>query len=111
MAFKAKVSKADLGLPMGVDRLIREKEVESITGLGRTVRNAKIRAGFFPAPIKQLNALGLPGRTNYWLLSKVIGYVAAEIEADRERIEGLANEGLNGWLNRAVEENGGQRHA
>ncbi|WP_269758806.1 hypothetical protein [Variovorax sp. E3] len=41
----------------------------------------------------------------------MIGYVAAEIEADRERIEGLANEGLNGWLNRAVEEHGGQRHA
>lgn len=111
MAFKSKVSEADLDLPIGIDRLIREKEVETITGLGRTVRNAKIKAGSFPAPIKQRNALGLPGRTNYWLLSKVIGYVTAEIEADRERIERLAHEGLNGWLNRAAEENGSQRHA
>ena len=109
MALKAKASGTAVDQPSGIDRFMREKEVEAVTGLGRTVRNAKIRAGLFPAPKKQLNALGLPGRTNYWQMSDVVRYIAAEVNADRERTARLANEGLNGWLNSAVEEIGGKR--
>jgi prophage regulatory protein len=40
----------DLGKPL--DPLLREAEVEIITGLSKTTRWRKVKAGEFPAPVK-----------------------------------------------------------
>lgn len=86
------------------DRLMREKEVEAATGLGRTVIKGKIKAGRFPAPINQRSALGIPGRTNYWLASEIKAYIDNEVAVHRANTQKTANEGLNGWLTRALGE-------
>ena len=94
-----------------VDPLMCAEEVEAATKLGRTVRTAKIKKGTFPAPTKQRDEHGDWGRTNYWKSSEIQAYIDGEVAAYRAHTEKVAAEGLNGWLNNAVQRARGMRSA
>ena len=93
------------------NKLLRAAEVESLTKIGKTKRNSLIKAGLFPKPVNVLNEHQLPGRTNYWAQGEILDYLQAQIDARNQRLSEIANHGLNGWLNQAVKEAAGARHA
>lgn len=92
------------------ERLLRGNEVQELTNIGKTKRNELIRKGLFPAPIKVLNEHQLPGRTSYWLSSSIDQWLHQQVEAHRARLAQIANDGLGGWLNRAVQNAAEARH-
>ncbi len=55
--------------PQRIDRLLRRKEVESITGLARSTLYEVMKTGAFPAPVK------LSARTVAWRESEVAEWV------------------------------------
>ena len=57
-----------------MNRLIRRKEVEKMTGLVKGSLYAKIKDGDFPKPIK----LGM--RAVAWLEADIAGWIAAKVE-------------------------------
>jgi prophage regulatory protein len=58
-------------------RIIRRKEVESITGLGRSTIYLRIQEGRFPRPIN------LGGRAVGWLENEIEGWLSCRIAASR----------------------------
>ena len=70
-----------------MNRLIRRKEVEKMTGLKRSSIYLKIKEGDFPKPIK----LGM--RAVAWLEADIAGWIAAKVEkakkAGRETAKGV----------------------
>ena len=93
------------------NKLLRAAEVEALTSIGKTKRNALMKAGLFPQPVNVLNEHQLPGRTNYWAQGEILDYLQAQIDARNQRLSEIANHGLNGGLNQAVKEAAGARHA
>ncbi len=91
--------------------LLRDAEVRKRTNIGKTKRRALILAGLFPAPIKLLNEHQLPGRTSFWLASEIDEWLDKQVAVHRANLAEIANHGLNGWLNQAVKEAAGARHA
>lgn len=79
-------------------KLLNEAETKALTKIGKTKRNALIKAGLFPHPIQQLNEHRLPGRTNYWAQGDILDYLQAQIDARNQRLAEIASLGLNGWL-------------
>ena len=92
------------------DRLLRDAEVQKLTGVRKTRRSDLMRDGKFPQPIKICG-----GRTNYWLASEIDQFIAAQVEQHRaeqaEKLAELARDPLNAWLTQAVQSTGGHRHA
>lgn len=93
------------------NKLLLCSEVRGLTKLGKTKRQELINAGRFPKPLKQMGAYDKPGRTNYWLQGEILDYLQTQVEERSKRLAEVANQGLNGWLNRAIQESGGSRHA
>ena len=91
--------------------LLRDGEVRTRTGIGKTKRRALILAELFPAPIKLLNEHQLPGRTSYWVASEIDAWLQDQVNAHRARLVKITNDNLNGWLHQAVNEAKGARHA
>ena len=93
------------------NKLLRAAEVESLTKIGKTKRNALIKAGLFPQPVNVLNEHQLPGRTNYWAQGEILDYLQSQIDARNQRLAEIANNGLYGWLSQAVKEAQEAHHA
>lgn len=73
-------------LPLKNDRLLRDAEVQKLTGVRKTRRADLMRNGKFPQPIKICG-----GRTNYWLASEVEKFIADQVAQHRaEQAEKLA---------------------
>lgn len=60
-------------LSLNNDRLLRDAEVQRLTGVRKTRRADLMRDGKFPKPIKVGG-----GRTNYWLASEIYQFIATE---------------------------------
>ena len=58
-------------LPQKSNRLLRDAEVQNLTGIRKTRRAEMMRDGKFPQPIKICG-----GRTNYWLASEIDQFIA-----------------------------------
>ena len=68
------------------DRLLRDAEVQKLTGVRKTRRSDLMRDGKFPLPIKICG-----GRTNYWLASEIDKFIADQVALHRtEQAEKLA---------------------
>ena len=93
------------------NKLLRAAEVQALTNIGKTKRNALMKAGLFPQPVNVLNEHQLPGRTNYWAQGEILDYLQVQIDARNQRLTEITSHGLNGWLNQAVKEAAGARHA
>ena len=61
-----------------MNRLIRRKEVEKMTGLVKSSIYLKIKEGDFPKPIK----IGL--RAIAWLEADIAGWIAAKVEKSKK---------------------------
>ena len=76
------------------DRLLRDAEVQKLTGVRKTRRSDLMRDGKFPQPIKICG-----GRTNYWLASEIDQFIAAQVEQHRaeqaEKLAQLASDPFN----------------
>ena len=92
------------------NKLLRAAEVEALTKIGKTKRNALIKAGLFPKPVNVLNEHQLPGRTNYWAQGEILDYLQVQIDARNQRLIEMASQGLNGWLTQAAKSVKGSRH-
>lgn len=81
-------------LPIKNDRLLRDIEVQKLTGVRKTRRADLMRNGKFPQPIKICG-----GRTNYWLASEIEKFIADQVAQHRteqaEKLAQLANEPFN----------------
>lgn len=94
------------------NKLLREAEVKALTNIGKTKRNALMKAGLFPRPVNVFNEHQLPGRTNYWVQGEIIDYLQVQIDARNQRLAEIASHGLNGcWLNQAAKEAAGAGNA
>lgn len=80
------------------DRLLRDAEVQKLTGVRKTRRADLMRNGKFPQPIKICG-----GRTNYWLASEIDQFIAAQIAQHRteqaEKLAQLASAPFNTLMN------------
>ncbi len=85
-------------LPLKNDRLLRDAEVQKLTGVRKTRRADLMRDGKFPQPIKICE-----GRTNYWLASEIDQFIAAQIAQHRteqaEKLAKLASDPFNVLMN------------
>ena len=72
-------------------RLLRDAEVQKLTGIGKTKRGDLMRDGKFPQPIKICG-----GRTNYWVASEIEKFIAEQVAQHRaEQAEKLAKLALD----------------
>ncbi len=80
------------------DRFLRERDVQTLTGIGRTKRGDLMRDGKFPRPIKICG-----GRTNYWLASEIEKFIADQVAQHRavqaEELAQLARDPFNVLMN------------
>lgn len=67
--------------PENSTRLIRRRQVEERTGLGRSSLYAKIARGEFPAPVK------LGARASAWINGEVEAWICARVSASRSGSE------------------------
>ena len=78
------------------DRLLRDAEVQKLTGVRKTRRADLMRDGKFPLPI-------CGGRTNYWLASEIEKFIADQVEQHRaeqaEKLAQLASDPFNVLMN------------
>ena len=76
------------------DRLLRDAEVQKLTGVRKTRRSDLMRDGKFPQPIKICG-----GRTNYWLASEIEKFIADQVAQHRaeqaEKLAQLASDPFN----------------
>ena len=76
------------------DRLLRDAEVQKLTGVRKTRRSDLMRDGKFPQPIKICG-----GRTNYWLASEIDQFIATQVAQHRaeqaEKLAQLASDPFN----------------
>ena len=76
------------------DRLLRDAEVQNLTGIRKTRRAEMMRDGKFPQPIKICG-----GRTNYWLASEIEKFIADQVAQHRaeqaEKLAQLASDPFN----------------
>ena len=76
------------------DRLLRDAEVQKLTGVRKTRRADLMRDGKFPQPIKICG-----GRTNYWLASEIEKFIADQVAQHRaeqaEKLAQLASDPFN----------------
>lgn len=95
--------KSAVSIALERNKLLRGPDVGTLTQIGRTKRSELIKAGLFPKPIKHLGENALPGRTNYWTQGDILDYLQARVAERNKQLAEVANQGLNGWLNRAIE--------
>lgn len=80
------------------NHLLRDVEVQKLTGVRKTRRADLMRNGKFPQPIKICG-----GRTNYWLASEIDQFIAAQIAQHRteqaEKLAQLASDPFNVLMN------------
>ena len=80
------------------DRLLRDAEVQKLTGVRKTRRADLMRDGKFPLPIKICG-----GRTNYWLASEIEKFIADQVALHRteqaEKLAQLASDPFNVLMN------------
>ena len=80
------------------DRLLRDAEVQKLTGVRKTRRSDLMRDGKFPRPIKICG-----GRTNYWLASEIEKFIADQVVQHRaeqaEKQAQLASDPFNVLMN------------
>lgn len=85
-------------LPLKNDRLLRDADVQKLTGVRKTRRADLMRDGKFPQPIKICE-----GRTNYWLASEIDQFIATQIAQHRteqaEKLAQLASDPFNVLMN------------
>ena len=81
-------------LPQKSNRLLRDAEVQNLTGIRKTRRAEMMRDGKFPQPIKICG-----GRTNYWLASEIEKFIADQVALHRteqaEKLAQLASDPFN----------------
>jgi prophage regulatory protein len=63
-----------------MNRLLRVRQVEDVTGKGKSWIYEKVRKGEFPRPVKL-------GRSSVWIEAEVETYIDAQIRASREASE------------------------
>jgi predicted DNA-binding transcriptional regulator AlpA len=75
-------------------RLLRDTEVQKLTGIGKTKRGDLMRDGKFPQPIKICG-----GRTNYWVASEIEKFIAEQVAQHRaeqaKKLAQLASDPFN----------------
>ncbi|PUE51456.1 hypothetical protein B9Z45_14525 [Limnohabitans sp. 2KL-17] len=80
------------------NHLLRDVEVQKLTGVRKTRRADLMRNGKFSQPIKICG-----GRTNYWLASEIDQFIAAQIAQHRteqaEKLAQLASDPFNVLMN------------
>ena len=80
------------------NRLLRDAEVQNLTGIRKTRRAEMMRDGKFPQPIKICG-----GRTNYWLASEIDQFIANQVAQHRaeqaEKLAQLASDPFNVLMN------------
>ena len=85
-------------LPQKSNRLLRDAEVQNLTGIRKTRRAEMMRDGKFPQPIKICG-----GRTNYWLASEIDQFIANQVAQHRaeqaEKLAQLASDPFNVLMN------------
>jgi predicted DNA-binding transcriptional regulator AlpA len=83
------------------DRLLRDAEVQKLTGVRKTRRCDLMRDGKFPLPIKICG-----GRTNYWLASEIEKFIADQVTQHRaeqaEKLVQLASDPFNALMSAFV---------
>lgn len=76
------------------ERLLRDAEVQKLTGVRKTRRADLMRDSKFPQPIKICG-----GRTNYWLASEIEKFIADQVAQHRteqtEKLAQLASDPFN----------------
>lgn len=79
------------------NHLLRDVEVQKLTGVRKTRRADLMRNGKFPQPIKICG-----GRTNYWLASEIEKFIADQVAQHRviqaEKLAQLARDPFNAML-------------
>lgn len=98
MSFNTQKEDVQHALTKKSNRLLRDAEVQNLTGIRKTRRAEMMRDGKFPQPIKICG-----GRTNYWLASEIDQFIATQVAQHRavqaEKLAQLASDPFNVLMN------------
>ena len=98
MSLNAQKEDVQHALTKKSNRLLRDAEVQNLTGIRKTRRAEMMRDGNFPQPIKICG-----GRTNYWLASEIDQFIANQVAQHRaeqaEKLAQLASDPFNVLMN------------
>jgi prophage regulatory protein len=64
-------------------KILRRKQVQSITGLSRSTIYAEIKAGRFPGQVQLTSK-----RSVGWLESEVVAFIQGRVDASRNLVQG-----------------------